>query len=240
MASRYIARKYGDHSQARSRTSSVTRESSSRASSQVTLIMQWMDYKLWLQVRDNLSYYSRSSEAKSRSSTPSEWSSGSSYNPSYSSNQDYYRGKVKSIYERDPLFSDFMDSLPPERTRNLYNAGNLTNLKEQFQYMVQDRWGRKQLEDPSVRHDTALQVKKTFFNSPTNSCTPCRHMDGQTILAEATRQPAKSLEENIHGQSWRKQRSTYPTSQFITSRTLAFCNLMNSYCLLQQKSYWKS
>merc|ERR1711915_975744 len=120
-----------------------TRESSSRASSQV---------------RDNLSYYSRSSEAKSRSSTPSEWSSGSSYNPSYSSNQDYYRGKVKSIYERDPLFSDFMDSLPPERTHNLYNAGNLTNLKEQFQYMVQDRWGRKQLEDPSVRHDTALQT----------------------------------------------------------------------------------
>merc|ERR1711915_283173 len=143
MASRYIARKYGDHSLAGSRTSSVTRESSSRASSQV---------------RDNLSYYSRSSEAKSRSSTPSEWSSGSSYNLPYSSNQDYYRGKVKSIYERDPLFSDFMDSLPPERTRNLYNAGNLTNLKEQFQYMVQDRWGRKQLEDPSVRHDTALQT----------------------------------------------------------------------------------
>merc|ERR1711915_1080361 len=66
----------------------------------------------------------------------------------------------------------------------------------------------------------------------------CRHMDGQTILAEATRQPAKSLAENIHGQNWRKQRSTYQTSQFITSRTV--CNLMKSYCLIQQKSYWKS
>jgi len=139
MASRYIARKYGDSSEARSRTSSVVRESSSRATSQV---------------RDNLSYYSRgASAARSRSSTPSEWSSG----PSYNSNQDYYRGKTKSIYERDPLFNDFVSSLPPTTT-SMYNAGNLTCLKDQFQTMVQDRWARKQMEDPSVSHDTALKT----------------------------------------------------------------------------------
>ena len=39
MASRYIARKYGDSSEARSRTSSVVRESSSRATSQVSIIV---------------------------------------------------------------------------------------------------------------------------------------------------------------------------------------------------------
>ena len=40
----------------------------------------------------------------------------------------------------------------------MYNAGNLTYLKDQFQTMVQDRWARKQMEDPSVSHDTALKV----------------------------------------------------------------------------------
>eukprot|EP00091_Calanus_sinicus_P021150 TRINITY_DN6115_c0_g1_i3.p1 TRINITY_DN6115_c0_g1~~TRINITY_DN6115_c0_g1_i3.p1 ORF type:complete len:105 (-),score=7.09 TRINITY_DN6115_c0_g1_i3:337-651(-) len=95
MASRYIARKYGDSSEARSRTSSVVRESSSRATSQV---------------RDNLSFYSRgSSAARSRSSTPSEWSSGSSY----STNQDYYRGK-RSLSTREILSSVIL--CPPSPT----------------------------------------------------------------------------------------------------------------------------
>jgi len=141
MASRYIARKYGDSSQARSRTSSVVRESSSRASSQV---------------RDNSSYYSRGTSAsRSRSSTPTEYSSGSSYN----TNQDYYRGKTKSIYERNSLFNDFVSSLPSaSTTTNMYNSGNLTCLKEQFQTMVQDKWSRKQMGDPSVCHDMALKT----------------------------------------------------------------------------------
>eukprot|EP00092_Neocalanus_flemingeri_P041374 GFUD01045049.1.p1 GENE.GFUD01045049.1~~GFUD01045049.1.p1 ORF type:complete len:195 (+),score=49.19 GFUD01045049.1:90-674(+) len=149
MASRYIARRYGDNSEARSRASSVVRDSSSRATSQV---------------RDNLTFYSRgASAARSRSSTPSSdraWSCGPSYDTSYNSNQDFYRGKVKSIYERDPLFSDFVASLPTaSTTTNMYNAGNLTCLKEQFQNMVQDKWGRKQMEDPSVDHDMALKTR---------------------------------------------------------------------------------
>ena len=64
---------------------------------------------------------------------------------------------MRSIYERDPLFSDFVAGLP-SATGNMYNAGNLSCLKEQFQTMVQDKWGRKQLEDPSVDHDMALKV----------------------------------------------------------------------------------
>jgi len=146
MASRYISRRYGDSSEARSRASSIVRDSSSRATSQV---------------RDNLSYYSRgSSQPRSRSPTPSSdrcWSYGSSYTSEFSSNQDFLRGKVKSIYERDPLFSDFVASLP--LSTNMYNADNLTNMKGQFQNMLQDKWGRKQLEDPSVRHDMALKTQ---------------------------------------------------------------------------------
>ena len=107
-----------------------------------------------------MSFYSRgASVARSRSSTPSSdraRSCGPSYKTSYNSNQEYYRGKTKSIYERDPLFSDFVASIPP--TTNLYNSGNLTCLKGQFQNMVQDKWGRKQMEDPSVDHDMALKV----------------------------------------------------------------------------------
>ena len=45
--------------------------------------------------------------------------------------------QVKSIYERDPLFTDFVSSLPGNT--NVYSAASLTGLKDQFQGMVQVR-----------------------------------------------------------------------------------------------------
>ena len=45
--------------------------------------------------------------------------------------------QVKSIYERDPLFTDFVSSLPG--STNVYSAASLTGLKDQFQGMVQVR-----------------------------------------------------------------------------------------------------
>merc|ERR1711936_568936 len=135
MSSRYIARRYGDTSEARSRSTSASRTATS-------------------QVHDNLSFYSRgSSAARSRSSTPSKL--GGAYTLDYNTKQEY-KGKVNSIYERDPLFKDFVTSLPS--STSLYNSGNMSNLKDQFQTMVQDKWGRKQMEDPSVCHDMALKA----------------------------------------------------------------------------------
>ena len=45
--------------------------------------------------------------------------------------------QVKSIYERDPLFTDFVSSLPG--STNMYSAAILNGLKDQFQGMVQVR-----------------------------------------------------------------------------------------------------
>merc|ERR1711936_963387 len=135
MSSRYIARRYGDTSEARSRSTSASRTTTS-------------------QVHDNLSFYSRgSSAARSRSSTPSK--PGGAYTLDYNTKQDY-KGIADSIYERDPLFKDFVTSLPP--STSLYNSRNMTNLKDQFQTMVQDKWSKKQMEDPSVCHDMALKA----------------------------------------------------------------------------------
>jgi len=75
----------------------------------------------------------------------------------YKENQDYYRGKTKSIYEREPMFADFVRNLP---LTDLHAASSrdLSRLKKKFQVMVEDRWGRKQCNDPSVPHDTAYSA----------------------------------------------------------------------------------
>lgn len=74
--------------------------------------------------------------------------------PQHQENSDYYRGKVKSIYEREPMFEDFVRNLPLTDL-NAFNSSDLGRMKKQFAAMVQDRWGRKQMDDPSVPHNTA-------------------------------------------------------------------------------------
>jgi len=64
---------------------------------------------------------------------------------------DFYRGKVKSIYEREPLFADFCRTMPQRYGNvNIYNTGTLDTLKNDFKTMVEDKWRRKELKDPSV------------------------------------------------------------------------------------------
>merc|ERR1712059_78369 len=46
----------------------------------------------------------------------------------YKSNLDFYRGKTKSIYEKEPLFVDFVRNNRP----NHYDNENLTKLKKSF------------------------------------------------------------------------------------------------------------
>ena len=62
---------------------------------------------------------------------------------------------MQSIHERDLLFKNFLGS---STCSSSYSAGNMTSMKEQFSSMVQDRWSRKQMEDPSVDHDFARKV----------------------------------------------------------------------------------
>lgn len=65
---------------------------------------------------------------------------------------DFYRGKTKSIYEREPLFKDFVQTIPQRYggNVNIYNTGTLDTIKTDFKNMVDDKWNRSQMKDPSV------------------------------------------------------------------------------------------
>ena len=65
----------------------------------------------------------------------------------YHSNLDYYRGKVKSVYEKEPCFKDFVRNIPLSES-NVYDMNNLSRLKRRFHSMVSDRWGRDSTPDP--------------------------------------------------------------------------------------------
>jgi len=58
----------------------------------------------------------------------------------YKKNQDYYRGKVKSVYEKEPMFKDFVRNIPLSEM-NFDDSRNLTNLKQRFNTMVQIKHG---------------------------------------------------------------------------------------------------
>ena len=65
----------------------------------------------------------------------------------YKSNMDYYRGKTKSVYEKEPIFQDFVHNIPLSES-NLYDTDNLSKIKHRFNNMMQDKWGRDQTPDP--------------------------------------------------------------------------------------------
>jgi hypothetical protein len=72
---------------------------------------------------------------------------------------DFYRGKVKSIYEREALFTDFCRTIPNRHGNiNIYNSATLDTLKGEFKSMVEDKWKRKGFNDPSVEHDFGTKV----------------------------------------------------------------------------------
>ena len=57
---------------------------------------------------------------------------------------DYYRGKVKSVYEKEPAFKDFYRNIPLSET-NFYDSHNLTRIKHRFNNLVQNKMGRDQM-----------------------------------------------------------------------------------------------
>lgn len=72
---------------------------------------------------------------------------------------DFYRGKVKSIYEREPLFVDFARTIPDRYGQvNIYNSGNLCRIKTDFKNMVEDKWQRMRCQDPSVEMNFGAKV----------------------------------------------------------------------------------
>jgi len=68
---------------------------------------------------------------------------------------DFYKGRVKSIYEREPLFNDFARTIPQRYgpTLNIYNSSVLNTVKHDFKDMIEDSMTRKTLKDPGVGRD---------------------------------------------------------------------------------------
>jgi len=62
---------------------------------------------------------------------------------------DYYRGRVKSVYEKEPAFKDFYRNIPLSES-NFYDNHNLTRIKQRFNNLVQNKMGRDQM---SSRYD---------------------------------------------------------------------------------------
>lgn len=72
---------------------------------------------------------------------------------------DFYKGKVKSIYEREPLFEDFCRTIPSKYGHiNIYNTDTLDTLKTDFKSMVDDKWKRMSCRDPSVEMNFGAKV----------------------------------------------------------------------------------
>jgi len=149
MASRYISHRYGSTSQT----------STSRSRERSVLNDQLGGGCMSTQLRDTQAFYSSSSRSsslprsrcsRSRSGTPPTRPLGLTV---YCPEQP-----AKSIHERDPLFTDFVTSIPSSGTGNLYNSGNLTQLKDQFRVQVQDHWDRRSRGDPAVNHDIAYKT----------------------------------------------------------------------------------
>ena len=66
----------------------------------------------------------------------------------YRSNQDYYRGKVRSVYEKEPMFREFVRNISLSEM-NFYEHRNLSVLKQRFNTMVQARHGM----DAATKYD---------------------------------------------------------------------------------------
>lgn len=68
-------------------------------------------------------------------------------------NSDFYRGSVKSIYEREPLFQDFTRSVA-HKGYNMYNSVHLQQMKTEFKEMVEDKFDRRMVKsDPTVERE---------------------------------------------------------------------------------------
>jgi len=197
MSSHYIARRYGDQPETRSRSStrstSLAAVSRSRASSQAQDIAvsrlrcptvapstRWSSildhgnethhkhvpsksyafrhpmpsHSTYTESRihpyptytDALLKYSRRLRERSFSPTRNlTIVNTESYSP-YKSNMDFYRGRVKSIYEKEPAFKDFYRNIPLSET-NFYDNRNITRIKHRFNDLVQGKMGREQINN---------------------------------------------------------------------------------------------
>jgi len=108
-----------------------------------------------------------SQRLRERSMTPTRPLPPMPQSSPYKAPMDYYRGKVKSIYETEPLFKDFVRNIPLSE-RNLYDRANLTRLKKRFDNMVSER-GDLLLEADPYNPTNDKGLLKTIYQPKADS-----------------------------------------------------------------------
>jgi len=97
----------------------------------------------------------------------------------YKVNADYYRGKVKSVYETEPLFEDFVKNISPKET-NLYDVDNMLILKKEFDNLVHEK-GDLFLDSDPYNPSTTKVTTKTFYQ-PQADLLSAKHKNNRTVL----------------------------------------------------------
>merc|ERR1712233_115951 len=91
----------------------------------------------------------------------------------FKTNIDYYRGKTKSIYEKEPIFKDFARNIP--LSQSLDDSSNLHVLKRDFQKLVSSRdpvLGRPDPLKPSAGQNRLYQPKSEMLSARHKSQAP--------------------------------------------------------------------
>jgi len=91
----------------------------------------------------------------------------------FKTNIDYYRGKTKSIYEKEPIFRDFARNIP--LSQSLDDSSSLHELKRDFQKLVSARdpvLGRPDPLKPSAGQNRLYQPKSEMLSARHKSQAP--------------------------------------------------------------------
>lgn len=104
-------------------------------------------------------------------------------------NTDFYRGKVKSIYEREPLFQDYSRSVE-HKGYSMYNSGDLRTMKQEFKSMVEDKFDKRMNHgDPAVDRDFGRKLypwRNTFAADSTPASERLAHTHAERARREIT------------------------------------------------------
>jgi len=91
----------------------------------------------------------------------------------FKTNIDYYRGKTKSIYEKEPMFRDFARNIP--LSQSIDDSTSLHSLKRDFQKLVSAKdpeLGRPDPLKPSAGQNRLYQPKSEMLSQRHKSQAP--------------------------------------------------------------------